>query len=370
MHLNLPFKKLNDLSQILQYHKSPIGPSFCEYKEFTHSLCLGQDSEYFKFDKFSLNHTFCLELENALVYQGAHFIVDPNPNISFERRAGGATGYSPSNTKQSVLLSQVGIDTCFEDNFAWDNIFPEIPTSNIQHMKGTYVVLTGVQAQKLFFHFIYDGISRCAMLEKYGYNLQDPTGFIISQEPTEYQKAWFDKLGILDRIVVAPSSSFLLCEKLIVPSLSYLSLDAVGYIKSVFHVPYPKARKKIFIGRGKATLGRHMENELELFERLAALGFEYCTMDGLSIHEQASIFASASHIVAPHGAALSNIIFCKKGTKVLEFFGDNYLNGVYYVLCNQLGLKHFNCIGTAIGGNDYKSNFVIPSDVDLDAFLL
>lgn len=41
-------------------------------------------------------------------------------------------------------------------------------------------------------------------------------------------------------------------------------------------------------------------------------------LDNKTIKEQASIFNQAKIVIAQHGAALSNIIFCKKGTLIIE----------------------------------------------------
>ena len=42
-------------------------------------------------------------------------------------------------------------------------------------------------------------------------------------------------------------------------------------------------------------------------------------MSKLNFEDQIYIFNNAKIVISPHGAGLTNLIFCKKGTKILEF---------------------------------------------------
>ena len=45
-------------------------------------------------------------------------------------------------------------------------------------------------------------------------------------------------------------------------------------------------------------------------------------------------------MVGAHGAALTNLVFCQPGTRVLEMFGADYVNPCYRNLCAAAGLEH------------------------------
>ena len=45
---------------------------------------------------------------------------------------------------------------------------------------------------------------------------------------------------------------------------------------------------------------------------------ETIDLDKLNIIDQAQTFAEATHIVSPHGAGLTNLLWCEPGTKVIE----------------------------------------------------
>jgi capsular polysaccharide biosynthesis protein len=44
----------------------------------------------------------------------------------------------------------------------------------------------------------------------------------------------------------------------------------------------------------------------------------------LNFIDQVRLFYNCKQIIAPHGAGLTNLIFCKKNTRVLEIFPKNH----------------------------------------------
>ncbi len=103
-------------------------------------------------------------------------------------------------------------------------------------------------------------------------------------------------------------------------------------------------RRRLYISRHD-TWRRRILNENALYSTLEKHGFEFHTMANLDIRTQAALFAQASHIIAPHGAALTNLIFCPPETRVLELFADNYHRPHYKNLaaCHQISYQaHFS----------------------------
>jgi capsular polysaccharide biosynthesis protein len=78
-----------------------------------------------------------------------------------------------------------------------------------------------------------------------------------------------------------------------------------------------------------------------VMERIAPLGFRKVTLSGMSVSEQCELFSSAEVVVAPHGAGLTNLLFCREGTRVVEIFPPTYINPGYWVLANHLGLEYY-----------------------------
>jgi capsular polysaccharide biosynthesis protein len=64
-------------------------------------------------------------------------------------------------------------------------------------------------------------------------------------------------------------------------------------------------------------------------------------LENMTIKEQMKTFAEASHIVAAHGAGLTNLLWCQPGTKVIEIQDKNMIHKkVYPLLSHNLNLEH------------------------------
>ena len=62
----------------------------------------------------------------------------------------------------------------------------------------------------------------------------------------------------------------------------------------------------------------------------------------MSFLEQIKYFNNAKLIVLAHGAALSNLFFCKEGTKILEVVCNSRFE-FFNVISKNLNLYHIKC---------------------------
>ncbi|RMH11808.1 MAG: glycosyltransferase family 61 protein [Gammaproteobacteria bacterium] len=76
--------------------------------------------------------------------------------------------------------------------------------------------------------------------------------------------------------------------------------------------------RKVYISRAGASK-RRVLNEDDVIEVLATYGFEAVQAEKMSFHDQVRLFAEARHIIGPHGAGLTNMMFARQCT-VLELF--------------------------------------------------
>jgi hypothetical protein len=107
----------------------------------------------------------------------------------------------------------------------------------------------------------------------------------------------------------------------------------------------PARSSRIYVRRGKVP-NRNMKNTEEIDRLLnTRYGMEPVVMDGLRIEEQAEIFFNADVVVAPHGAALTNLIFSKPGTVVIELCSPNYLQGDIKDMARTTNLRHMAIVG-------------------------
>ncbi len=115
-------------------------------------------------------------------------------------------------------------------------------------------------------------------------------------------------------------------EKLIIPEMKTpeWNIDKVKKIRTFLKNLYPKlfyqekkSQERIYVSR-KLAVKRHLSNEDEFLGLLEKHEFQKVYLEQMSIREQVELFSSASHVIGPHGAGLTNVIFAPFDVKILE----------------------------------------------------
>lgn len=101
----------------------------------------------------------------------------------------------------------------------------------------------------------------------------------------------------------------------------------------------PRGRR-LYVARTDAS-NRRMRSEPALIEALQARGFEVVVPGAYDFMQQIALFRSASLVVGPHGAGMSNIVFCEPGTIVYELVPAHYRNGCFCSLAHLAGLHYW-----------------------------
>jgi capsular polysaccharide biosynthesis protein len=116
------------------------------------------------------------------------------------------------------------------------------------------------------------------------------------------------------------------------------------------NVPPAPARlpRRLYIDRRGAGV-RPLVNEDALVTALARLGFVPVRPELLSIPDQIRLFRGAEAVVAPHGAGLTNLGFCRPGCVVLELLMDAYVNWCFRHLAAVMQLNYDCVLGRARG---------------------
>lgn len=118
--------------------------------------------------------------------------------------------------------------------------------------------------------------------------------------------------------------------------------------------------RKIFISRKDASV-RKMLNEDEVFALFEKKGFKRYCMRDLSFLEQAALFYNADYIVAAHGSALANVIFCRPNTQIVEIFQYLY-DASLYNLAQDMKCK-YHCIKTTFKLGSVMAPSTVPIDI-------
>ncbi len=112
-------------------------------------------------------------------------------------------------------------------------------------------------------------------------------------------------------------------------------------------IPENKARPKcVYLCRNAR---RKIANEEELFPHLEALGITIIPDGMTDVLEQAALFASADVIIAPHGAVLANLGFCKPGATIVELMPGGFAVDCYRSLAFVPGAKYHVIVCSRLG---------------------
>lgn len=194
-------------------------------------------------------------------------------------------------------------------------------------------------------HIWIDVISKFRLVEKRWSTNFEKYVFILSN-PSKY----FDKVCEVFfpdlKYVVMPKNETWRFSHLIVPSMSnyndgILSPNMPAWLRHLANLVIKdeiKATRKVLITR-KDAQNRNIKNQQDLL--LALKGWESVTLEDLSIQDQVKTFVTASHVLSPHGAGLTNCLWMRPGTKVYELTHKAFsTKKVYPVLSHCLNLEH------------------------------
>lgn len=107
--------------------------------------------------------------------------------------------------------------------------------------------------------------------------------------------------------------------------------------------------RKLYISR-KDSAKRRLMNEDAVAQRLLARGFEILQLSDLSLADQMAAFRDAEVVVAPHGAGLTNLLYCdvaRAPARVIELAQGNYVNMCFIRIGQLLGLDYSFVINPA-----------------------
>lgn len=252
----------------------------------------------------------------------------------------------------------------------------------IQSIDGTVAVLSGL-LNDVYFHWMFDILPRIELLRRSEIDLACIDYFLIkSRNFLPFHVETLDALDIpKEKRIETYKFPHIKATKLIVPSfpgsIAWMPKWSCDFLKSVFleEKATEQAEKieRIYISRDNVA-NRRIINENEVIKFLNKFGFKSVTLESMSVAEQASLLADAKVVVAPHGSGLTNIVFCRPGTKVIEIFSQNFVYHCYWLVSNLVGLEYYYLIGETFAGV-YLNKLLYPSPriegifVNLDSLL-
>jgi capsular polysaccharide biosynthesis protein len=198
-----------------------------------------------------------------------------------------------------------------------------------------------------YFHWLADVLPRLFTIRE---RLKD----LVLLLPHKYKDVDFVQASLvpfnLGGVEYIDPNEVLVCKDLLVPTQTAPSghyneelIRGVGDLLAEFYASdvRKKPQARVFISRREAPK-RRILNEEEVTELLREFDFRIVRTEQLSFAEQVKLTASARYLVSNHGAGLTNMLFMKAGSTVLELrhFSD-CINNCYFTLAAALKLNYF-----------------------------
>jgi hypothetical protein len=204
-------------------------------------------------------------------------------------------------------------------------------------------LLTGGGGVTTYFHWLYDVLPRLHLLERAGVLAATDT-LIVPELRNSFHLESLELLGIdIERCYQVTAPTRIVASELSATTghrnHEHVEPWVTRFIAERLGRPASTSGRRIYINRHDADL-RKLANEPELERALEGLGVTSVSLDGLPLVEQIELFASADLVIAPHGAGLANLAFCRAGTQVVELLGEGLSWSVYEHLARDSDLRY------------------------------
>jgi capsular polysaccharide biosynthesis protein len=225
-----------------------------------------------------------------------------------------------------------------------------------KNIKGTVVsLIQGASGNNNYFHWMFDILPKLELLRKFN-KLQNIDYFYLPSLQA-FQKETLSMLKIpLSKCIDSKKYRHIKADLILAVSHPWyqkgyileetknLQAWTINWVYESF-ISYSKkfsCNKKIFIDRSESKFNHCQiinNNEVKYF--LSNLGYSIYKTGELSIPEQIYLFNNAEIIIGAHGAAFTNLVFCKPNTKIIEIIPDSHPNQVNKKISEVKKLNYF-----------------------------
>lgn len=279
-------------------------------------------------------------------------------------------------TPDNQLLDDISIDfgAPLEEKLA--NVRREWTWRPLTDIRGTVAVLSTAGAM-LYFHWLFQLLPRFELIRRSGIDLNSIDYFLVNSSKSRFQQESLEALGIDRRKILESSNvTHLRATNLVVPSVPLSSGCYPPWMREFLRTTFLRdddeqtraGTRRLYISRGSAGY-RRVLNEADVVRLLDEFGFEEAKFEAMSVRQQAATIASCEVIVAPHGGGLSNLIFCRPATKVIEIFSPELVAGYFWKISTLLGLDYYYMLGNgppSSGDVDYPQKWDASANVEVD----
>lgn len=227
-----------------------------------------------------------------------------------------------------------------------------------------FSLLCGVDANNNYYHWFFDSLSRFFIFKKY-YKFNKNDFFLIHNLKHDFQIQSLKLLGIKN-IINSYDTNHIKAQKIICINfirqfnLSFQKWIIIYFKKFLLkriNKDYKK-KLKIFIDRtGYAGSYRGIANREEFINFLKSKNFIILDPSKLKFLDEIKIFKSADIVIGIYGAGLTNMIFCRKNTKVIEIKPYYTKDNLYKNMAINCNLKYSLIRSTIINKSETNRSY-------------
>lgn len=193
-------------------------------------------------------------------------------------------------------------------------------------------------------HWLCDALPRLAVLKEF----PAETRILVPGWRARFQVESLEMLGLLDRCRWTKETDIEVEDYYFSSPPSMIccySPYAVERMKGMFLplIDRQKATPKRFFVRRSGTF-RNMTNEAEVLEFFEKAGWTIVDLVNLPFAEQVAWFAGAEAVAGIHGSGLNNTLWCSRGCKIIELFGDRFIAGDAEWIAQCTGAEYYSLI--------------------------
>jgi hypothetical protein len=233
------------------------------------------------------------------------------------------------------------------------NLRPEVT------LKGRTLSLLSDWSSINYGHTLLDAFSRVHLFEKASLGSWDELDHVLTRNVTsEGMKSLVQLAGIpAEKIYVTMDAKVIQCEELIAPTFPGTRRSSPAWVPEFWRSKAPPANgtrgRRLYITRKSGVRG--VANEEEIAPLLLDFGFEVLDpADRARWH----LFQEAEIVMGPHGAGVSDIIFCPRNATLIELVSPLHIYPYYYTAAEAAGVNYYSVLGSLPPGARGESQFM------------
>ena len=174
--------------------------------------------------------------------------------------------------------------------------------------------------------------------------------YLLHRVPPPTQDAVFRSMRLLgfnlDRLIVLDFREPVRFEQLVIvrgltKHGTYMSPLSVAATERMAALIPAGDQKKLFVKRNPGwRRGRALLNQEEVASRLEAKGFKAIDPGSMSLEQQIATFRGADEVVGASGATMTNIVFCRPGTKVILLVPGRFPDTFFWFIATHKKLDY------------------------------